>query len=258
MSDETDVTVGRVTPLTMAQEGNGAEGATQALLTALERASTPEAAQAIAELYERVHVETRTFEARKAFDDSMARIQAQVRVVVKDKANEQTRSKYAKTETIIKKIKPILEGEGMSIRLGEEASPHDGMIRYTIKCAKGGYSETDHVDLPPDNTGIKGTTNKTLVHALKSSGSYAQGILLRRMFNLADADSDDDGNAAGTGVITDSQVSVMHAAIELCADPEAVLAKTLAYGGVDDLCDYPAAMYAVALRAVRNKQGGKA
>ena len=173
------------------------QGAAGVMLQAFERATTPEAAEKALELYERIFLRERDHADCVEYDAAMARVQSRVPSIVADAENAQTSSKYVKTCTLNKELKPIYTAEEFHLDFDEADSPKEGMTRYVARCSRGGYSRDYHVDLPPDNAGIRGTANKTMIHALKSSGTYAQGILLRRIFNIADALSDDDGNAGG-------------------------------------------------------------
>jgi len=234
MSDETDVTVGRITPLTMAQE---------ALHNPEIDADKLDKLLAVQERFQEG-------EARRAYTRSVAAFQAECPIVEKgDKAYD---SAYAALDRIWRTIRPLMGKHGLFVQW-EECAVREG-IAYVLGHL--GHADGHMIDIKQAvPIPQKGSANDA--QKVGSATTYAKRYCLMSALNIVTGE-DDDGSAVGTGAITDSQVSVLHAAIELCADPEAVLAKTLAYGGVDDLCDYPAAMYAVALRAVRNKQGGKA
>ena len=237
MSDEqTDVTVGRITPLTMAQE---------ALHNPEIDADKLDKLLAVQERFQEG-------EARRAFSRALAKFQANAPII--EKGDTAHRTSYAALDRIWRTIRPLMGECGLSVTW-QSATVDGGMVHLKgcLEHCDGHLRELAY-DVPVADVGQANASQK-----IGSATTYAKRYCLTSALGIytgTDESKDDDGNAAGSSAITDSQVSVMHAAIELCADPEAVLAKTLAYGGVDDLCDYPAAMYAVALRAVRNKQGG--
>lgn len=142
--------------------------------------------------------------AKSQFDRSMAACQAKIQPVLADADNDQTGSKYSKLHTIVTALKPIYTAEGFSIAYRTEETPiqrlaEGGWFRVLAVISHvGGHSETHHVDLPADTKGIKGSVNKTMIHGIKSTISYARNILLGLIFNFVSSeDIDDDGNAAG-------------------------------------------------------------
>ena len=60
-----------------------------------------------------------------------------------------------------------------------------------------GHTKRYHVDLPIDSTGIKGSVNKTGVHANGSTYSYARRYLTMMIFNVVLTNEDNDGNVDG-------------------------------------------------------------
>lgn len=138
------------------------------------------------------------------FNRSMSECQKHMPSITRDGVNDQTRSKYAKFETILKTIKPIYTEHGFSLSFGTDASPFENQIRVICEVMHAaGHSKQFHVDLPPDMTGIKGSVNKTGVHATGSTYSYAKRYLVGMIFNIANSDEDDDGVSAGGVTIQD-------------------------------------------------------
>jgi len=162
--------------------------------------------------------------AEQQYSAAMARAQEALPVVLRESKNLQTQSKYAKEDAISKAIKPIYTKEGFSLSFDTGESPLPEHIRVICYVRhSGGYTEEKHIDYPYDLTGIKGTTNKTKIHAYKSTVSYARNTLTCMAFNVATGD-DDDGNAAGGTLsepITEEQATALHAK----ADEHGVLDK---------------------------------
>jgi hypothetical protein len=152
---------------------------------------------AICDFAERIE---RTRDERE-FSFRMSKAQAEVPPVVRDAHNDQTNSDYPRLESLQAAITPVYTAHGIFINFGEAESPKEGQVRYTAEYGYGLFKKEVYIDLPPDTVGMKGSPNKTMVHGLKSSSTYAQGILLTRIFNITIVGKGwgDDGNAAGRG-----------------------------------------------------------
>ena len=138
-------------------------------------------------------------EAEAAFNDAMARAQAKITPVVNNAHNDQTQSNYAKLSAINKAIMPIYSAEGLSVSFDTDESPiKDHMRIVAIVSHAAGHSRRYHLDMPLDNVGIKGSVNKTMVHARGSTASYTRRYLVCMIFNVSTED-DNDGNGVGGG-----------------------------------------------------------
>lgn len=136
--------------------------------------------------------------ASVAFSKAMGICQGEMPAIARDAWNNQTNSGYAKFETIITKIKPVYTKHGFSLSFGTEKSNTDGFIKIICDVMHSeGHSKRYSVDLPVDDSGIKGTTNKTQVHGHASTYSYGQRYLVTMIFNIAIANADDDAVKAG-------------------------------------------------------------
>jgi len=144
---------------------------------------------------------------QRAWSVAMARVQEQAPSAVKDAKNTQTNSHYAKTEHLVALLKPIWTAEGLWVTWDQEDGGKEGMTRYVAEIGYGLYSKRYVRDLPPDDSGIAGKKNKTMVHALKSSGTYAQGILLAQVFAITFRDHDNDGNGGKPAAMISSRDS---------------------------------------------------
>jgi hypothetical protein len=137
-------------------------------------------------------------EAEASFNDAMARAQAKVRPVANNAYNSQTQSRYAKLAAIADAIIPLYASEGLSVSFDTADSGTPGWYRTVAHVShSAGHTREYHLDLPLDETGAKGTVNKTKVHAAGSTNSYARRYLLLMIFNISTHD-DDDANRAAT------------------------------------------------------------
>lgn len=177
-----------------------------------------------------MHKEMMAREAEAAFNDAMARAQANVEPIAKDRRNEHTKSRYATLAAINDEITPIYSAEGLAVSFDTYSPERDkdlpplekGWVRViAIVSHRGGHSKRHHLDGPLDDAGKDGTKNKTGIQAMGSTVSYLRRYLVCMIFNVATAD-DDDGNGAGaTGGQMDEGAMADHlAAIDAAADTE--------------------------------------
>lgn len=157
-----------------------------------------------------MQIRVREIEAEQAYSAAMARVQATLPTVARDRLNTHTNSKYSRLETIAKAIKPIYTAEGFSISFSEAPSPKENHIRVVgVLRHKDGHKTEHYADVAIDLTGINGTTNKTMTHAEGSSFSYGRRYVTCLAFDVSTGDDNDGNGAAET--ITAEQVERLRA-----------------------------------------------
>jgi hypothetical protein len=193
-----------------------------------------------------------THGAKMAFNDSMRAAQSEMPKIKRNRENKETHSKYADLEAVTDQAVPIYTKHGFSVSYGTADCPITGHYRVTALCAhSGGYERQYQADVPIDNTGPKGTQNKTMTHGFGSTMSYGRRYLICLIFNITLTNEDKDGNQPGS-VITDDQVTnLMDLAEEVKADRQ----KFLAYMKVEKLADIAAKDYQKAVKALEAKRG---
>ncbi|EHP94924.1 ERF family protein [Methylorubrum extorquens] len=202
--------------------------------------------------------------AEMAFNAAMQAAQAEMPQVYRDAKNEQTRSRYARLESISAAIRPVITQHGFSLSYGTDTSPLKDHYRVTCVVAHaGGFSRTYFADIPTDANGMKGNQNKTATHAFGSTMSYGRRYLMLMVFDIALTNEDDDGQSAGgygarrqmapsNDVITDEQATQIRTlATEVGAD----IGRFLNYFRAESIPDIPAARYAEAVRLLEAKRG---
>lgn len=136
-------------------------------------------------------------EAEKSFNADMVLAQSEIKMAVKNKQNQQTRSSYADLAAVIGSAKPVYTKHGFALSFYEGETKKDKHIRVMCDVMhRDGHTKTRFYDVPLDVSGIAGKTNKTLVHGGGSSTSYGRRYLTCMVFNIPTGD-DDDGNIAG-------------------------------------------------------------
>jgi len=191
--------------------------------------------------------------ARKAYCVSMVDTQSKIEVVVKTKSNSQTNSKYADLTAIIVSIKPVYTGEGFSLTFyeGEARKTEDVRIMCDVTHSLG-HKETFHYDLPIDDKGIKGSVNKTQIHAKGSTTSYGRRYLTCMIFNVPTGDDNDAQKT--TELVSEKELHTIRDYLLACHADEG---KFCEYLKVQKLEDLPKSDYKKAISALLAKMGGK-
>ena len=183
---------------------------------ALSRDIDPERVERFMDMYERMEAT----KAQKEFFAAFSAAQAEMPQVVRNAVNDQTKSRYARYETISDAIQPVITKHGFSMTYGEGDTPKENHLRITCTLMhEAGHSKEYHADIPVDMYGMKGNPNKTGTHAYGSTKSYGRRYLKLDIWDIAVKNDDDDGNAAGASTqpvetITQEQVSEILTLIE--------------------------------------------
>lgn len=141
--------------------------------------------------------ELRAETAQNAFMAAMAEAQSEMRVVIADRSNKQTHSKYASYAALDAAVRPIFTKYGFCVTFDTDDCGKPDQIRIIADCSNAGFTRRYHLDMPCDGKGAKGGDVMTKTHAVMSATSYGKRGLLILIFNIPVADKwDDDGNGA--------------------------------------------------------------
>jgi hypothetical protein len=196
-----------------------------------------------------MHKELQDREAAQAFADALARAQAGIQPIAKDRRNEHTKSWYATLAAIVDEITPVYTAEGLSVSFDtydtvrdKDLPPLDqGKVRVIgFLSHRGGHTRKYHLDGALDDAGKDGTKNKTGIQAMGSTVSYLRRYLVCMMFNVATADDNDGNGGKGGGEqrLTDKQLADHLAAMDGCANEADMLAAfAKAYNACEELKD---------------------
>jgi hypothetical protein len=194
--------------------------------------------------------------ARKAFYAALAQAQADIPVVLKNKNNSHTKSKYADLAAIERDAMPVIRRHGFSVSANSIAGADKGFQRVRFRVAhEAGHVEDVEDDFPLDGAGAQGNSNKTALHAKGSTTTYARRYMVTSFFNIAT--SDDDGNAGGGSAarITEKQFRELRDLIEQTGSDEG---KLCAIYGIEMLQEMPAVNFNAAAQMLRQKAKGGA
>ncbi len=191
-NSENDVPTGETISGPDLRESKGVTNPLVLIERMIQHGSDPDTMKKMMDLAERWQANR----AREIYHAAMNQAQAEMGVVVKNRVNVQTQSRYANLEAVNLLAKPIYTRHGFSLSFGEATAtrPNCWKIFADVKHT-GGHQERYEGEFPLDDVGPKGNPNKTPIQAAVSSGSYAARILITRIFNLTIAESDVDGQA---------------------------------------------------------------
>ena len=174
-----------------------------------------------------MHTKLMDRQSETAFATAMAAAQKEVRAVLADRHNLQTKSDYSSYNAMDKMIRPIYTKHGFAISFDTSDSPRENEVRVSCDVMhSGGHTKQYHIDMPADGKGAKGSPVMTKTHAVGSGVAYGMRYLLKMIWNIATSydPDDDDGNAAGTVCISEDQAADLEALIsEVGADKELFL-----------------------------------
>ncbi|WP_420415250.1 ERF family protein [Roseibium sp.] len=188
-------------------------------------------------------------EAETSFFASMKAAQAEMPQVVRDAKNDQTRSRYAKYETISRAIQPVIAKHGFALTFSEADSDKPNCIRVVCEVMhEFGHSKTYTADIPFDNVGMKGTANKTNTHAYGSTKQYGRRYLKCDIFDIAVTDQDHDGNQP-TGTVSNEQIEALEK--ELTGMD---VHRFLQFMRVEQIRDIPANQFKRAINAIKQER----
>jgi len=185
-------------------------------------------------------------EARKAFFDAKAEFKANMPTVIRDKKNQQYKSTYASENALIGTLNPHLSKFGLETSF-DFPKGETGLSVTCILSHRQGHSESVTLSGPIDTSG-----SKNPLQQVKSTVTYLRKATFEAILGIAssDAESDDDGNAAG-GNITTEQAAEITALIGKVAYVDGGKAF-LNWLGVDSAATIPASDYKKAVSALND------
>jgi hypothetical protein len=146
---------------------------------------------------------------------------------IKDK-NQRVQSSYALWEDVNQAIRPVLHRHGFALTFRTSQEAHSITITGVLS-HEAGHCEMASITLPHDGSG-----SKNAVQAIASSITYGKRYTAGELLNFTSGkdEADDDGKAAGSATITDSQAMMVRDLIE---QAEADMGKLLAFAGAENV-----------------------
>lgn len=191
-------------------------------------------------------------QAEIEFNQDMAKLREELPVIIKNKKNSQTNSTYADLDNIKKHVDPLLTKYGFYDRY-EDEYPSEGVVKTTCEIVhKTGHSKRNSVQFVLDDKGIKGSANKTAVHAAASSMTYGQRLALCRALGIR-ISQDDDGNSARKTLPTE-RAAELDTRINKLKDAKEYKPKFLGYMKVERVDLIAEKDYLKAITAIEAKE----
>lgn len=207
----------------------------RALMAMVERGGDPDTIGKFMDLAERWEANR----AKRAFAEAMTAVQTEMPIVVKDRLNSSTNSRFAAIETIQAAARQVWLKHGFSVTFSDGESSKPDWIRVTaVVRHDGGHSETFYRDGPMDNVGMKGAPTKTALHGVQSTATYLQRRLTCSIFGIVVADEDLDGNAANVETIAEEDAIKITEMLEALGGDN--YRRFLEWVGVDEIRQIPA------------------
>lgn len=184
-------------------------------------------------------------EAQKAYTMAMAAFKAAPPVIDKDQHVKHSGAEYhhASLSNVTDKINRALSTHGLHASWTTPESEKGITVTCTIKHVLG-HSESTSLTAPADNSG-----SKNAIQSMGSTITYLQRYTLLALTGLAAANGDDDGNAAGTEVIDEDQLSRLRDMIDSTGADEG---KFLTFMSVANLEDIPQKNFNKAMQALKD------
>jgi len=195
-------------------------------------------------------------QAEMDFNIAMSALRTELPPVFRNKKNTQTDSSYADLDAIKKIVDPLLVKHGFFDRYEEDYPAPDIIGTTCIIVHKNGHSKINRDQFNLDDKGIKGSVNKTSLHAAASSMTYGQRLSLCRALGVRISE-DDDGNS-GVRVIDDERIDVLKKLLEETSSDELQFLKHL---NIENLKLLPMSRYVEAktlLTAKKKRANAKA
>jgi hypothetical protein len=121
--------------------------------------------------------------AERAFDAAMTAAQADMRPVLVDASNLQTKSKYASYAALDKMLRPIFTKHGFALSFNQGEGAADLYVRVLCRVShRDGHARDYRADIPADGKGAKGGDVMTKTHATGAAFTYGQRYLLKMIF----------------------------------------------------------------------------
>jgi len=198
-----------------------------------------------------MHEKMESRRAIAAYNEAMAKAQAEMPAIVRNKENKQTQSRYADMWAIADEALPVIHSHGFGLSFSEAIPKKEGAY-IGIACTathSGGHSKDYHFDVPIDDRGLKGTVNKTVTHAYGSTMTYGRRYATCGVFNISVKDGDTDGNTP-QDTITEDQASNL---LRLLEDDTQDMPGFCAAYRIDKIGDLPSREYDGALKRIENR-----
>lgn len=195
--------------------------------------------------------------AQAQFIAAMSACQSEIEPVARNVQNEQTRSMFAKLETVDAMARPIYTRHGFSLSFDEEVTTGELMVIVCEVSHRAGHSKKYRLVAPPDVLGPKGSATKTALHGRGSTITFLRRYLECNIFNIVLKNQDDDGVRGGMASLSPlsrAQIAELRALIATTGSNEQALVNYYADNRIDTLDEVPASWFAKLKNGLETKR----
>lgn len=218
-----------------------------ALTSAISQGLAPEQLDAVISAQERILDR----QARQEFAIDMSACQGEMPKIFKSKENEQTHSRYEDLESLNSVLIPVYSKHGFSVSFNSKPAQDETYIGMAaVVKHKGGWTEVHDITLPIDIAGLAGKVNKTKIHAISSTRSYARRYLLREIFNITTSEDNDNDGVQEVETITADQVAQLETMLTQAKAEKDLFLKVCK---VDSLDQLPSSHFSGAVSRLKSK-----
>lgn len=156
-------------------------------------------------------------QAKKAYFAAMSKCQSELPVVIKNRGNDHTKSRYADLAAIEEQAMPTIHKHGFAVSFQPDGYNNKGELRIVWEISHAeGHSRNGVGEIPVDGAGAQGKVNKTGTQAFGSTATYGRRYLLCMLFNISTGDDTDGNNkpAKQYSTISQDQVKILLQLIE--------------------------------------------
>lgn len=194
--------------------------------------------------------------AEEAFWEALASAQDEMEPIRKDAINQENKSKWARIETVQKKLQPIYRKHGLRITWTTEQNPDPNMVPLVaVVSHRSGHRQIYRLAAEVDDKGPKGGGVKTKVQGTGSTESYLQRKLYGMIFDVIFVNDDDDGDLGRkTRPITQDQADNLETLLNDAGMTDAAKrVQFCKWAGVAKLSEIPAHLYDKAVQLLQAK-----
>lgn len=193
-------------------------------------------------------------QARKAFDEAMAAVKANMPKIIKSRkvdfttAKGRTNYQYEDLASIMTQIGPVLSEHGLSVRYRTSAEPNQPISVTCIISHRLGHSEENTLMAGRDDSG-----NKNSIQAIGSTVTYLQRYTLKAALGLAAA-ADDDGHAAADQQREQISSEQVKQILRLLEETNSDVEQFCKLGKIEAIPDMAADQFESAVRILRERK----
>lgn len=194
-------------------------------------------------------------QAKKAYFAAMSECQAELPVVIKNKKNDHTKSKYADLAAIEEQAMPVIHRYGFAVSFQPDGYNEKGELQIKWEIShSAGHVRSDVAGIPLDNAGSQGKVNKTGTQAFGSTATYGRRYLLCMLFNISTGDDRDGNEISKNEDVSAISADQAQALRDLISETGSDIEKFCVYFKIEAVPDLPSSQFERAFKSLEAKR----